>query len=138
MTRSRMVQSGVRPDKYTFQHEAEGLVKLGDARAAMAAVKSLRTTAGAGRCRGPQQQDRLLHMHAGGLVCLRACAAGLVAGACALTPAAPARSPRPPGAGGLRLLEPGSLAGLLALLAEKDMPVDLLQLLVYMSEDSCR
>jgi hypothetical protein len=39
---------------------------------------------------------------------------------------------------GCRLLEPGALSGLLSLLCEQDMPVDLLQLLVYMSEDSCR
>jgi hypothetical protein len=39
---------------------------------------------------------------------------------------------------GCRLLEPGALSALLSLLCEQDMPVDLLQLLVYMSEDSCR
>jgi hypothetical protein len=42
------------------------------------------------------------------------------------------------GANGCRLLEPAALSGLLSLLCEQDMPVDLLQLLVYMSEDSCR
>lgn len=39
---------------------------------------------------------------------------------------------------GCRLLDPKALAGLLQLLCDNDMPVDLLQLLVYMSEDSCR
>jgi hypothetical protein len=38
----------------------------------------------------------------------------------------------------VRLLEPAALGGLLQLLSDKDMPVDLLQLLVYMSEDGCR
>jgi hypothetical protein len=42
------------------------------------------------------------------------------------------------GAMGCRLLDPAALSGLLSLLCERDMPVDLLQLLVYMSEDSCR
>lgn len=43
-----------------------------------------------------------------------------------------------PGTGGLRLLSPGSLASLLQLLSERDMPVDMLQLLVSMAEDGCR
>jgi hypothetical protein len=42
----RMVQSGVRPNKYTFQLEAEGHVKLNDPRSAMGAIKSMRTSAG--------------------------------------------------------------------------------------------
>ncbi|KAF6261647.1 hypothetical protein COO60DRAFT_743720 [Scenedesmus sp. NREL 46B-D3] len=87
MTRPRMLQSGVRPDKFTFKLEAEGHVVLRDACSAMAAVKSMRNMAGAMGC---------------------------------------------------RLLEPQALSGLLSLLCEQDMPVDLLQLLVYMSEDSCR
>lgn len=47
MTRPRMLQSGVRPDKFTFKLEAEGHVVLRDARSAMAAVKSMRNMAGA-------------------------------------------------------------------------------------------
>lgn len=43
-----------------------------------------------------------------------------------------------PGTGGLRLLEGGALSVLLQLLSAKDMPVDMLQLLVYMAEDGCR
>lgn len=42
----RMVQSGVRPNKYTFKLEAEGHVKLNDPRSAMGSIKSLRTSAG--------------------------------------------------------------------------------------------
>lgn len=42
------------------------------------------------------------------------------------------------GTGGLRLLAPGSLSSLLQLLSERDMPVDMLQLLVNMAEDGCR
>jgi len=42
----RMVQSGVRPNKFTFKLEAEGQVRLGDPRSAMGAIKSLRTAAG--------------------------------------------------------------------------------------------
>lgn len=42
------------------------------------------------------------------------------------------------GTGGLRLLDGGALSGLLQLLSERDMPVDMLQLLVYMAEDGCR
>jgi hypothetical protein len=41
-----MLQSGVRPDKFTFKLEAEGHVVLRDARSAMAAVKSMRNMAG--------------------------------------------------------------------------------------------
>lgn len=42
----RMVQSGVRPNKFTFRLEAQGHVKLGDPRSAMGSIKSLRTAAG--------------------------------------------------------------------------------------------
>jgi hypothetical protein len=42
------------------------------------------------------------------------------------------------GTGGLRLLSPGALSNLLQLLSERDMPVDMLQLLVFMAEDGCR
>jgi hypothetical protein len=42
------------------------------------------------------------------------------------------------GTGGLRLLGGDALSGLLQLLSERDMPVDMLQLLVYMAEDGCR
>jgi hypothetical protein len=49
MTRPRMLQSGVRPDKFTFKLEAEGHVVLRDARSAMAAVKSMRNMAGAAK-----------------------------------------------------------------------------------------
>jgi len=38
----------------------------------------------------------------------------------------------------MRLLDPAALASLMQLLCDLDMPVDLLQLLVYMSEDGCR
>lgn len=44
--RGRMVQCGVRPNKFTFKLETEGHVKLKDPRSAMGAVKSLRTAAG--------------------------------------------------------------------------------------------
>ncbi|KAF8065665.1 pentatricopeptide repeat-containing protein [Scenedesmus sp. PABB004] len=87
MTRARMVQSGVRPDKHTFRLEAEGHIHLGDPRSAMAALKSMRSMAGAMGC---------------------------------------------------RLMDGGALAALLRLLSAADMPVDLLQLLVFMSEDGCR
>jgi hypothetical protein len=49
MTRPRMLQSGIRPDKFTFKLEAEGHVVLRDARSAMAAVKSMRNMAGVAR-----------------------------------------------------------------------------------------
>lgn len=42
------------------------------------------------------------------------------------------------GTGGLRLLNAAGLSGLLQLLSDRDMPVDMLQLLVYMAEDGCR
>jgi hypothetical protein len=42
----RMVQSGVRPNKFTFKHETEGYIKLKDPRSAMGSVKSLRSSAG--------------------------------------------------------------------------------------------
>lgn len=42
------------------------------------------------------------------------------------------------GTGGLRLLDGGALSALLQLLSAQDMPVDMLQLLVYMAEDGCR
>jgi hypothetical protein len=42
------------------------------------------------------------------------------------------------GTGGLRLLSAAGLSGLLQLLSDRDMPVDMLQLLVYMAEDGCR
>jgi hypothetical protein len=42
------------------------------------------------------------------------------------------------GTGGLRLLNAVGLSGLLQLLSDRDMPVDMLQLLVNMAEDGCR
>eukprot|EP00775_Hariotina_reticulata_P005582 gene5582-5820_t len=57
MARSRMVQSGVRPDKFTFKWEAEGMTKLRDGRSAMGAIKSLRTAAG-GVQRSPMEQAK--------------------------------------------------------------------------------